>query len=368
MNNNDIAIIGGRDPFSAVGGIEVHCRRLAEAVDRHIMDARVYLLTCGGSSGTYVARRGRRIIQINVGANWGVVQKPQACFFWFLLLLRVRPGVIHVNGSGSSSLVILAKVFLDALVLYTKHDIGKAKRGISTARWVAHLVAEAPTCLADRKYSVFHDDHPEFELCTLPTSLPQPEDIDSATSLFRVHGFAPGGYIICCGRLTREKGAIDVVAAYAEAQISMPLVLVGAVSSELRQFIKSFLCYESTSNIILLGEQQHEVCLGLISQAGYFVSGSHYEAFGLAVYEAKASGTRAVLSRIPAHERAFGSRAHYFAAGNVGELTNLFQQLKSLDAPVNLITPEMRLATEASWQKLILRLYTRVSTTLANPR
>jgi glycosyltransferase involved in cell wall biosynthesis len=227
---------------------------------------------------------------------------------------------------------------------------------------MAHFVAEAPTYIADRRYTVFHGDEPEFELYTLPISLPQSEDIDAATGLCRLHELDPGGYIICCGRLTVEKGALDVVSAFAEAKISMPLVLVGTVSPQLRRLINSIDCNEATSNIVLLGEQQHEVCLGLISQAGYFVSASYYEAFGLAVYEAKATGKRALLSRIPAHESAFGSEALYFSVGDVGHLARLFRELKPLDTSASLITHELHLSTEASWQKLILHLYNRVTT------
>ena len=65
----------------------------------------------------------------------------------------------------------------------------------------------------------------------------------------------------------------------------------------------------------------------------------------------------AILSRIPAHESAFGFKALYFSVGNVGELTCLFQELKPLDTSTTLDMREMHLATEASWQKLILRLY-----------
>ncbi len=102
-------------------------------------------------------------------------------------------------------------------------------------------------------------------------------------------------------RFVEEKGLHDLIAAYAAAGCSVPLVLIGDAdhADEYSERLKQQAT--ATPNVILTGFISGAPLHTLFSQAGLFVLPSYHEGLPIALLEAMSWSLPVVVSDIPAN-------------------------------------------------------------------
>ena len=149
---------------------------------------------------------------------------------------------------------------------------------------------------------------------------------DRQTEILDKYGLKPGQYIVAVARFVEEKGLHDLVAAYAAAGCSVPLVLIGDAdhADEYSERLKQQAT--ATPNVILTGFISGAPLHTLFSQAGLFVLPSYHEGLPIALLEAMSWSLPVVVSDIPANLEIGLPPADYFPVGNVPALTQKLQQ------------------------------------------
>lgn len=106
---------------------------------------------------------------------------------------------------------------------------------------------------------------------------------------------APGNYAIFVGRLSEEKGILQLLDVGCDLA-HIPLMVVG--SGPLDQAARQLVRESGLTNITFAGQLLHDDTLRRIRHARFLVAPSRcYETFGMAVLEAMASGVPAIVAR-----------------------------------------------------------------------
>lgn len=121
----------------------------------------------------------------------------------------------------------------------------------------------------------------------------------SACSLIREkYGLARGEYILYVGRISPEKGTLDLVEGYRKAKTGKKLVLVGPLDdSEYCRAVQQQA--QNDPNIIMTDYVVGDPLKELYSNCGLFVLPSHTEGLSLSLLEALSIGARCLVSDIP---------------------------------------------------------------------
>ncbi|MBI2304523.1 MAG: glycosyltransferase family 4 protein [Chloroflexi bacterium] len=118
-----------------------------------------------------------------------------------------------------------------------------------------------------------------------------------------------GSYILSVGINKPHKNLLRLLEAYAQAQVSLPLVIAGREDSRfplLRDAVRTLGLEE---RVTLAGEVGEERLQRLYLEAAFFVFPSLAEGFGLPPLEAMASGVPVIASRIPVVTEVVGDAA-----------------------------------------------------------
>lgn len=120
-----------------------------------------------------------------------------------------------------------------------------------------------------------------------------------ACSLIREkYGLARGEYILYVGRISPEKGTLDLVEGYRKVKTGKKLVLVGPLDdSEYCRAVQQQA--QNDPNIIMTDYVVGDPLKELYSNCGLFVLPSHTEGLSLSLLEALSIGARCLVSDIP---------------------------------------------------------------------
>lgn len=120
-----------------------------------------------------------------------------------------------------------------------------------------------------------------------------------ACSLIREkYGLEQGEYILYVGRISPEKGTLDLVEGYRKANTGKKLVLVGPLDdSEYCRTVQQQAQYDP--DIIMTDYLVGDLLKELYSNCGLFVLPSHTEGLSLSLLEALSIGARCLVSDIP---------------------------------------------------------------------
>lgn len=112
------------------------------------------------------------------------------------------------------------------------------------------------------------------------------------------YGLARGEYILYVGRISPEKGTLDLVEGYRKAKTGKKLVLVGPLDdSEYCRAVQQQA--QNDPNIIMTDYVVGDPLKELYSNCGLFVLPSHTEGLSLSLLEALSIGARCLVSDIP---------------------------------------------------------------------
>jgi glycosyltransferase involved in cell wall biosynthesis len=246
-----------------------------------------------------------------------------------------RPALLHIHGIGPNLMTPLARL-LGLKVVATHHgaDYAREKWGALARRMLRAGEREAverseacisisPTDAADlrRRY--------DRDVTFIPNGIDMPTAAPAGETL-RKYGITASRYIINVARLVPEKRQLDLIDAFARAEVpdDVHLVLVGGADHE-SQYVRAVRERAAmVPRIIMPGHVSGQPLAELFSNAGVFALPSTHEGLPIALLEAMAYGRALVLSDLPVY-RAMGlPETCQYVAGDIdglaGKLTEAF--------------------------------------------
>ena len=301
----NVTVLGTRGIPDVQGGVETHCQNLYPEIYRQ-GSAEV----CVIARSPYVNYRRSEYQGVKLKSLWAPKSRKFEAIIHSALAafstLFDGSNVVHVHAVGPGLVVPLLRL-LGKRVVFTHHgpDYDRQKWG----RMAKEML---------RRHNA-HVIYNGVRQADLPPADRQAEILDK-------YGLKPGQYIVAVARFVEEKGLHDLVAAYAAAGCSVPLVLIGDAdhADEYSERLKQQAT--ATPNVILTGFISGAPLHTLFSQAGLFVLPSYHEGLPIALLEAMSWSLPVVVSDIPANLEIGLPPADYFPVGNVPGLTQKLQQ------------------------------------------
>lgn len=260
------------------------------------------------------------------------------CHSFFCLIYSAvnRPDILHIHGIGPSLMTPLARILgLRVVVTHHGQDYDATKWGIIArivlriGEWIgmrfAHQRIVVSKALRDsiiNKYKI---------VSTVIYNGVDIPDYTQTDSVLNELELCKGKYIIEVGRITPHKKQIDLINAFAMADLSnWKLVIVGRTSSRDKYSNAVNSLAEKTPNVIVAGFRHGLALEELYAHAGAFVMPSSYEGMPIAVLEALCYGLPVILSNIPAHLEIGLPGKYYYQVGNVDMLTQKLKEITNI--------------------------------------
>lgn len=239
-----------------------------------------------------------------------------------------RPEIVHVHGIGSALVVPLLRLLgLRVVVTHHGEDYNREKWGW-TARMIlrageltgmrfAHkriVISRGIEKLVATRYGRACEVIPNGVVCS-----DLPRQSDKVIEL----GLTPGRYVLTVGRLVPEKRQLDLVRAFAAAQLpGWKLAIVGEVDHGNRY--AALLAAEANlrENVIMTGFRTGETLRQLYAHAGLFVLPSSHEGLPIVLLEALSFGLPILVSNIPSNIEVVSDPSHVFQVGDTDDLAS----------------------------------------------
>lgn len=193
------------------------------------------------------------------------------------------------------------------------------------------------------------------------------DDLDSYDSENEVREFGvePYRYVVCVGRLMRDKAQHEVIAAFTRAKerlgeefSDIKLVVVGDVADPNDSY-RAFLDEQTQgrSDIIFVGVQTGSRLKALVKHARAGMSLSYSEGMPLSVLELASFGVPLVLSDITAHREIFGDAHAFIDLGNIEraalQLTRIISNFEEIRVIAKILA--QRISQRYRWDIIVAR-------------
>jgi glycosyltransferase involved in cell wall biosynthesis len=182
------------------------------------------------------------------------------------------------------------------------------------------------------------------------------------TDKLRQQGLVEKGYILYLGTIEPRKNLETLVAAYAalgSGRASYSLVLAGGKGWKDESILAAVAEQQAKgANIILTGYISEEEKNALYSNAACFVLPSHYEGFGMPIFEAMQHGLPVAVSDIPVFREVAGAAAAYFDKDSPKDIAEKISSiLGDQELGKNLTGRAQSRLKAFSWQKNADKVY-----------
>jgi glycosyltransferase involved in cell wall biosynthesis len=328
-----ITWIGLRGFPNVQGGVESCAEQLCPLL--HELGCDVTVITRRGYQPPAV---GSAWHGVHFVALWAPRQKQlEAVVHTFLAVLYAglvsRPDVLHIQAIGPALWTLLARL-LGLRVVVTHHgpDYDRQKWGrvaklvlrlgeVCAARWCNELIVISR--VIQRSVAAQHGRVGVLVAngITLPTRQPDP-------ALLPAFGLVPGRYVLLVSRLVPEKHHLDLIAAFAQAQLGADwkLAIVGAADHADAYARSVSEAAARAPGVVMTGFQTGAALEALYAHAGLFVLPSSHEGLPIAILEALSHGVPVLASDIPANLEVGLPHACHFPLGDVAALAAKLRQ------------------------------------------
>ncbi|MDL1985605.1 MAG: glycosyltransferase family 4 protein [Deltaproteobacteria bacterium] len=242
-----------------------------------------------------------------------------------------QPDVLHIHAIGPAFMTPLGWLFgLRIVVTHHGPDYDREKWGVFP-RWVIRTGERLGMRFADRRIVISKAIKEmvraryDCDSVLIPNGVHIPKLPDTTLALQRF-GLEPCRYVLIVSRLVPEKRHIDLIRAFAEADLpEWRLVLVGAFDPP-DDYIRTVLSLaEMMPNVVLTGFQSGAALQELYANAGLFVLPSSHEGLPIVLLEALSYGLPVLASDIPANLEVGLPAEHYFPLGDVSALSQMLR-------------------------------------------
>jgi len=368
-----IAVIGTKGIPARFGGIERHCEELYPRLAARGHDVTIFVRDWftpfrGLYKGVYLRgaptlnRKGLDAFMHTAAAS--------------LISLRGDYDIVHYHAIGPSLFSFIPKV-RGMKTVATVHalDWQRAKWGagarevLKAGEWAsAHFPQR--TIVVSRDLQRYFRERYGREAVYIPNGVVPVEPPRSA-KLIKDFGIEPGHYILFLGRLVPEKGCHDLIAAYLDSGIDLPLVVAGGSSHsdkyawELKRMAEAGARADGTAGgspgpaagrVIFTGNVEGELLTQLSGHAGLFVLPSMLEGLPIVVLEMLSLGVPVLASDIgPSREVLDDGRfGALYRAGDQADLKEkLLESLEKLgELKEKAEAGRMHVQTANDWEKI----------------
>jgi glycosyltransferase involved in cell wall biosynthesis len=353
-------VLGIRGIPSIQGGVETHAEQLYERLAQLGCDVEVLVRT------PFVPARYRSFGTIRLRRIWAPRTSGYEALVHSLLGVLyagiTRPDVLHIHAVGPAIVTPIARL-LGLRVVVTNHgpDYERDKWG-PFPRWVLRTgeslgmrwshariaISRVIEQLIQSKYGQESDLIPNGAV---------PVHLQADTQEVERFGLQPGRYFLQVSRIVPEKRQLDLIHAYAKAQVpGWKLVLVGGAgtdpySVEVQKSAKA-------AGVVLAGFQRGATLGQLYTHAGAFVLPSSHEGLPIALLEALSYGLPVLASNIPANLEVGLNPANYFPVGDVAALADRLSQLAAV--PLDEVARDRRMRwvlEHYDWSRIAQQTY-----------
>lgn len=296
-----VAMIGHKDFPCRTGGVEVVVGGLARNLVDRGYDVTVYNRGLQKGHNVYDVDgvHARRVFTL---------QKPSlnATIYSFLATFDAifrKYDVIHYHAIGPSVPLIIAKLFGRHTVctvhgLNWKVDkwVGFASRYLKLGEIIAAKYADDLVVLSEAEWNYFLNTYNRVAIL-IPNAI-KFYDALPCDLIRQKFGLEKDEYILYLGRISPEKGPMDLVEGYLKAHTDKKLVLAGPLDdSEYCRAVQERV--KGNPNVIMTDYVVGDTLKELYSNCKLFVLPSHTEGLSLSLLEALSIGARCLVSDIP---------------------------------------------------------------------
>lgn len=250
--------------------------------------------------------------------------------------------VLHYHALGPGLFSPLARLLSRSRVVQTVHGRddkrakwGRAGRyllrlGVTVSARVPHRTLVVSRELADEYLHEFGRD-----TLVVPNAIP-PVELVEPGEMLRSLALEPGGYVISVGRLVPEKAPHELIDAYVDSELALPLIMVGGAAPGTDYAAELSDSAKRSERVMLAGPIYGEGLAELLTSAAVFVSASHLEGLPTAMIEASRAGVPVVASDIGPHREILGAdgpgRRLFRTGDGVDLVATLVAVLENLEA------------------------------------
>ena len=196
----------------------------------------------------------------------------------------------------------------------------------------ARLFADRIVVVSDRLFGYFNEKS-RGEVMLLPNGVSQRND--EAPDLMTKHKLSRGDFILYIGRLSREKGILDLVKAYRQIHAKKKLVLAGEFADDSSFRHRMIEAMDGNRNIIQVGYVDGKLKAELLSNAYFAVFPAEIEGSPVALLEAMSFGNCCLVSDIGEHLEIVNGFGYTFTVGSCESLRSRMDFLLSEHKHVN---------------------------------
>lgn len=328
-----IAMIGQRGLPATHGGIERHVEELGARLAERGHEV-VAFCRPGYSDRTGVHHRG-----IYLAKSRTVPTKHLEAFVHSgtstLAALGDEFDIVHFHAIGPGLFAPLPKFLSDARVVQTIHGLDDqrakwgngAQRVLRMAGWLSARVPDE-TVVVSRALQEHYLQRYGRSTHYVTNGAPAVEQRPDLSPELRALGIESGRYVLFVGRLVPEKDPAGLMAAFAQVDTDLRLVLVGGSSFTATHVNDLEAMAAQDPRVVMTGFRYRDELASLYSNAALFVQPSLLEGLPITLLEAAAYGLPVVVSDIAPHLEVLGvpePGRDTFPAGDVVGLTKALQ-------------------------------------------
>ncbi len=326
-----VCVLGLRGIPGVMGGVEAHCEELLPRIAANAPDLEVELIARRPYSPEPTSVGNVRVTPLFSPRR----QSTEAIVSTLLgLLYAKRRGAdtVHIHAIGPALLSPLGRA-LGMNVILTHHgaDYDRQKWGFFAkgmlrlgeqvgVRSANAVIAVAPS-LGEKLKARIPSACGQDPLCAERQDLLPP--FAANQSILDDLGVKRGKYVLAVGRLVPEKGFHTLIEAIRKSGSKRKLVIVGGAQHE-SPYSKALL-EKAGKDVIFAGMQGRAALHELYKNAALFVLPSSHEGLPICALEAGSLGCPLLLSDIPGNLDIGLPENHYFAAGDIEDLSEALQ-------------------------------------------
>lgn len=171
------------------------------------------------------------------------------------------------------------------------------------------------------------------------------------------------------GRLDSNKDPLTVVKAFIEFVQQQPLAKLYMIyhTEELLEKVKE-LIRPAPENICLVGRVDHKQLYSWYTEAGFIISGSHFESGGIAVCEAMSCGCIPIVTNIAAFRKITGNGkcGLLYQPGDRKELLSALLKTQNMDLIFETEKASKQFADELSFEAIAMKMNETINALEAN--
>lgn len=323
-----IAMIGHKDFPSRSGGVEVVVGGLSTSLAKRGYDVTVYNRGLQKGHNVYDVDgvHARRIFTVNRPSLDATIYSFLATFD---AIFRGYD-VIHYHAIGPAVPLFIAKLF-GKHTICTVHGLnwrvdkwgGFASRYLKLGERIAAKYADDLIVLSEGEWNYFLEKYNRSAIL-IPNAV-KFYDTLPCNIIEKKYNLQKGDYILYVGRISPEKGPMDLVEAYLKSHTDKKLVLAGPVTES--EYCANFdEKIKGNPNIIHTGYVVGNELRELYSNCALFVLPSHTEGLSLALLEALSTGAKCLVSDIPENTSVVGEYGTNFTVEDTDSLARALER------------------------------------------